>query len=382
MLIDTILQSKLDKIRSKHNEKLAKIRLQNELRITENKLKNELKLQELESENGQLEIKRDIFNLKNSTKKDTLTIKSGSKLKIFALITTLISTALTIAGGYKVFNHSIFTLISYVVAIIILQLTVYLIASQETRIKTEFYRHYNKVILLKYCLLGISIYSNYKFFASEVNSIVSCIIILALCISLDLIAIFLVSLAVDQKSLTFSYKEDRQKLFDRKNILYKLAFNVGYNVIYAIEKRYADNQKRLKNLDNEKIFVEVVNDNPVKQIEKVSNELLIADPPHRYKILNFDKKFKHKNYTRKVENTVKEIKKIHPDLSTKYSKVKAYLLDNLNSGEVVKTTDLKNKFKLSITEYRKILDSLKAENIVYTENKKTYMAKQLLKAVK
>jgi hypothetical protein len=124
MFFDT-LEQKLEKIRAKHNEKLAIMKLDNELKITENKLKNELKLQELNAENGQLEIKRNIFNLNNTTKKDYLTIKSGHKLKFFALLTTFVSTCLTIAGGYKDFNSSIYTLIPYIIAIIVLQLTVY-----------------------------------------------------------------------------------------------------------------------------------------------------------------------------------------------------------------------------------------------------------------
>lgn len=379
------LDQKLDKIREKHDEKLAKIRLQNELRITENKLKNELKLEELEGENGQLEIKRSIFTLNNTAKKDDLTKKSGNKLKFFALLTTLISTIITIAGGYTDFDRTIYTLIPYIIAIIVLQLTVFIISAQETRIKQEFNRHYNKVITLKYSLLGISIYSNYRFFAREATSIISHLIIFTLCVALDLIAIFLVSLAFDQKTLMFSYKEDKPKSYN--NLLYKLLFNATYNVIYGIESNYSKNQSKLRNIENKKKFIEVVPGEVVPgEVEKVKPELLIENLQHgeqqQYKIMNLESKFKNKKYTKPVENTVKEKKKIHPDLGTKYLKVKNYLLNNLQSGEVVSSGELKTKFKLSITEYRKILEQLKAENIVKTENKKTYMAKQLLKAVK
>jgi hypothetical protein len=372
LMFNMTLESKLEKIKKKHNEKLAIMQLDNELKIEENKLKNKLRLQELNAENGQLEIKRNIFNLNNTTKKDTYTIKSGKKLKSFALLTTLVSTCLTIAGGYKDFSHSIYTLITYIVAIVVLQSTVYLIASQETRIKQEFHRHYSKVIALKYCLLGISIYSNYKFFAKEVDSLISNVIIFVLCVALDLIAIYLVSLAYDQKTLTFSYQDDVKKVYNKNNLLYKLAYNMTYKVVYGIESKYTSNKNKLKNLDSKVI--------EVKQIEKQQQQQLLEDPRVRnYKI---NKKFKNKNLTKKIENAVKEIKKLHPDLSTKFLKVKNYLLNNLSSGEVVNSGELKTKFKLTITDYRKILEQLKLENIVYTENKKTYMAKQLLKAVK
>jgi hypothetical protein len=379
MIFDT-LEQKLERIRKQHDEKLAKLKLNNELKITENKLKNQLSLQELEAENGQLNVKRDIFNLNNATKKDDSTIKSGSKLKIFALLTTFVTTCLTIAGGYTDFSNSIFTLIPYIIAIVILQFTVYLISAQETRIKQEFNRHYSKVITLKYSLLGISIYSNYRFFAKEANTIISHIIIFTLCVALDLIAIFLVSLAFDQRTLTFSYQEDKPKAYN--NLLYKLGCNITHNIVYRIESNYAKNQNRIMSLDKKSIIVEVVADE-VKQIEKVKPELLIADPQATsYKILNFDKRFKNKKFIKRIENTKKITKKLHPDLAEKYSKIKSYLLENLQVNDVVSSIKIKTKFKLTITEYRKILEELKLENIVKTEGKKTYMAKQLLTVVK
>ena len=202
----------LEKMKEDHRKKIQKMKLQKDLDIERSKLKNELTLEKLKSEKSQIDIKREIFNLKNLVNKDSLTQKAGKKLKFWAILVTLVSTFLTIAGGYNLFNKNIYTLVAFISAVIILQLTVYIISSQETRIKQDFNRHFSKCMLLKYSLLTISIYNNYKFFEPENGNFVIVFITILLCVAMDLIAVFIVALAYDQITLNFS-KSSGENLF-------------------------------------------------------------------------------------------------------------------------------------------------------------------------
>lgn len=227
-------ESYLEGLREKHEQRLEKLRLQNELNIESTRLENELTLEGLESESGQLEVRNKIFRLKNEVTKDDVTIKAGKGLKFWAILVTLISTCLTVAGGYNDFNKNDYVLAAFISTIVVIQFTVYLITSQETRVKQDFSRHFNKVITLKYCLLVVSIYNNYRFFEVSCNTWMSRVIVLLLCISIDLIAIFLVSLAYDQITLN-TYKDNS------KGLLYKFFHNLTFNFVNKINSKYLAN---------------------------------------------------------------------------------------------------------------------------------------------
>ena len=74
-------------------------------------------------------------------------------------------------------------------------------------------------------------------------------------------------------------------------------------------------------------------------------------------------------------------KKIDKVLSARIKKIKMFLSENFEPGECITASKIKTKFKLKDHEYRKVLELLKNENVVYTDNKKTYLSNKL-KAVK
>jgi hypothetical protein len=247
-MFEFLFDNNLEKIRKKHEKELEEMKLKNKLEIERTRVQRELKLNSLQSENEQIGIKQKIFKLKNLITKDDTTIGAGKGLKFWALLVTVISTILTVAGGYKMFSQSIYTLIAFILSVIMLQLTVFIISSQETRIRKDFTRHFNKVIILKYCLLIISIYNNYVFFSPVTKGFISKFITLILCVSLDLIAVFLVSLAYDQITLTFSYS--RNDLEDL-NLIQMIVFNLTAKHKIKALKQFSDNKKIIKGLLSE-----------------------------------------------------------------------------------------------------------------------------------
>lgn len=244
----------LEKMKQSHEIDIKKMQLKNEISIERTSLMTRLKLKKLQSLKDQLGEKKEIFKIKNLVKKDSLTVKAGNILRFWAIIVTIISTILTIAGGYEDYNKSIFTLIGFIGAIIVIQFTVFIIAAQETRIKTEFNVHSWKCNLLKYSLLTVSIYHNYKFF--NCNGKNNSIIIFMLCVALDLICVFLVGLAYDQITLnTFKKKE-------QKSLLYKLFFNITHKYVDSINKKYEE----ISVMEN-KIEVHEVDVKELKELE-------------------------------------------------------------------------------------------------------------------
>lgn len=145
-----------------------------------------------------------------------------------------------------------------------------------------------------------------------------------------------------------------------------------------------------------KIFLNSVLGKKDEQKEDINNSK---------KVLKVSIKFKNKKFNKKPEKTsglkvinginlnkesdvkhtkeliVKDNKKIDKALSAKYKKVKNFLEQNYDKDTCLNSSKIKAKFNLTVNEYRKIMEMLKNENVVYTESKKTYMSSKL-KAVK
>jgi len=240
----------LERMKQSHELTLERMKLKNALDIEKKELNTKLKLTKLESEKSQIGAKREIFNLSNLVRKDKLTRRAGNILKFWAIVVTLISTLITIAGGYKDYSNTIYSIIGFVGAVIILQFTVFIIASQETRIKQEFFSHAWKCTILKYSLLAVSIYNNYRFFNSDkTNSLIT----LILCIALDLICVFLVGLAYDQITLNIFTKDENRN----KNIVGKIWYNLTSKFVNKIDSKYHENFNLLEvdNFKNNKITI-------------------------------------------------------------------------------------------------------------------------------
>ncbi|MBN1468748.1 MAG: hypothetical protein JW924_08490 [Fusobacteriaceae bacterium] len=380
-LINDSNERELQRMREKHEKTLQKMRLKSKLNIERNKLNNELTLNQLENEENQIDVKRKIFRLKNIVRKDDLTVKAGKKLKFWAILVTLISTLITISGGYQLFTKNIYTLIAFISAVVILQLTVFIISSQETRIKQDFNRHYLKCMLLKYSLLVVSIYNNYKFFEVENMTKIMIVITILLCVAIDLIAVFMVSLAYDQITLNVFYNTD-------KNIIAKFADNATFKYRDKINNRYKDNLKKEKS--------KIVND--IKELKK---DMVKAEFEEQLNMSDYNKKQLEKgtyevNENSKCNDTNKigyEIPMTQVNSSIKNNNfnkddVKSYINSMYELSEVKKNNESVGQTKiekhagLTNKQMRFIRVYLEKLNIIKVSDRKTHILTSKEEALK
>lgn len=231
--------NELERMKEQHDLKMQKLKLQGELSIEENKIRNEITLNKLNSEKEQLSIINSIRDLKNTVKKDKSIIKSGKFLNFWGTVGTIVSTLLTIAGLWNFFNSSYLMSVSFILAIILTQFSVYILAKQDTNIRKHFMQHASKAGLLKLTLLSISIYGNYTFFTSNRTiNLIEAITTIALCISIDLISIYCISIAQDFKTLNKNTSTDN--LY--KGLFTKIVYNMTYKFVSGIENKYQNNK--------------------------------------------------------------------------------------------------------------------------------------------
>jgi hypothetical protein len=234
-------ENELDRMRKAHNLKLEKLKLQGEMYIEENKIKNDISLNKLKAEKDQLKVNNEIRELKTEVKQDKSIIKAGTFLNFWGTLGTIVSTLLTIAGLWSFFNGSYLKAVSFILAIVMTQFTVYILAKQDTNIKKHFAQHAFKVSVLKFVLLSISIYGNYTFFTSERNiNFIEVITTLALCIAIDVISIYCISIAQDFRTLNKNVS--RENLY--KGLIGKVIYNLTYKFVTAIETRYQENKNK------------------------------------------------------------------------------------------------------------------------------------------
>lgn len=224
--------SKIDRMRRKHEIDLEIMQLRGEQQRERQKLKNEISLEDSNFQESQLGIVDKIRVMKTKITKDINLIKAGKWLLLWGTIDTLISTCLTIAGLISFFSSSLLTLLSFIFVILITQFTVFLLSKHISTIKKEFTQHYVKSQLLRFSLLVVSIYGNYTFFTvNRELSVLERLVTLCLCICIDLIAVFCVSIGNDFKNLSkqtdtrniITVVENLYKFVQDKNIKKRLA---------------------------------------------------------------------------------------------------------------------------------------------------------------
>lgn len=292
----------LEEIKKEHDYEINFKKLKSEIKIENNNIKTRLYLNKLNAKKEKLATEKSIKKLEEETKADEKTVRHGKQLKFWAVLVTIVSTVLTICGGIDNFNKNIWTCVAFILFVILIQFTVFLIASQESKIKENFYIHLWKCNLLKYTLLTVSIYNNYKFFEHTSQSIISKIMTITFCIAFDLIAIFLISLAYDQINLNYFSTKTPQK----KNILGMFIYNITFYIRKKVYKKYQTN---------------------------LSNEFLIcSDTKNTKKILQLDttkdtkeiSTIKKKPQKKNTENTRNELSK--NDIEKYFN----YIFDNKN----------------------------------------------------
>ena len=234
-------KNQLEQMKRDHELKMQKLRLQGEMYIEENKIKNDIALSKLKAEKTQLKVNHEIRELKTEVKQDKSIIKAGTFLNFWGTLGTIISTLLTIAGLWTFFNSSYLKAISFILAIVMTQFTVYILAKQDTNIKKHFVQHAFKVSLLKFVLLSISIYGNYTFFTTgRDTNFIEVITTIALCVAIDVISIYCISIGQDFKTLNKNISNNN--LY--KGLIGKAIYNLTHKFINSIENKYQENKNR------------------------------------------------------------------------------------------------------------------------------------------
>lgn len=166
--------------------------------------KNKIKTSQLLSAENDYKLigqNRKINQLKQESKNDFWTKIKGIMILIYVIIGTIATTAISIAGGIAFFSHTYI----FALAMITIQLGLFLLTIAETTIKTKFPDHYIFLKLLQLGLLILSIRFNYAFF---VTSKAFEIFTLILCICFDLTILKSISISTDFRQLNFHKKND------------------------------------------------------------------------------------------------------------------------------------------------------------------------------
>lgn len=287
----------LDRIREKHEFELEKMKLIGELQIEKDSVKKDIELNQLRVKKTKLELDNEIWELKNTVKSNTTLIQHGKALAKWAFLATLVSTCLTVAGLWELFNNTWFMSAGMVFAVVVTQFTVYLLSKQDTNIKANFVQHAFKCSLLKVVLLSISIYGNYTFFTKgrEIN-FMELVTTIALCICIDVISIFILSISQDFKNLN----KNVERPIKKKSVIFEqICFILTGRITNKIEEMY------VKTLNTQKLISSVQDRDTNKELTYSSdtencklltsvqdrdaeNELTYKDNSKKCKVINFD----------------------------------------------------------------------------------------------
>ena len=193
---------KIDKILNRMNNK--------------NKIKN-AKLIDAENDYKLIDQNRKINRLNQESKNDFWTQFKGYVIMLYAIIGTIATTSLSIAGGVVFFeNPFIFGLAMFSV-----QAGLFLLTMNETTIKNNFPNHYFIVKLLQLGLLILSIKFNYVFFSHSQSLELSTLL---LCICFDITILKSITISADFRSLNF-HKKNNDLDFNNMGFIKMLLFN-------------------------------------------------------------------------------------------------------------------------------------------------------------
>lgn len=195
--------------------------------------------------------------LKYELKEDQNIIRNSYILFILGLLGLVASTGLSLAGGinhYKDFNKY-----AFVIAMIFIQVAIFVVSAYESVIKYRFSQHYVLVKLCQVLLLATSIKFNFDFFDEK------SIFTFFMCVILDCITIKFISLSYDFRHLIS--RNNRKITNDSFIDLLKMWIdNKLYKTKSQIISTYELNNKFKEIEETETIRIEEI-EPEVKQIE-------------------------------------------------------------------------------------------------------------------
>jgi len=200
---------------------------------------------------------------------------TGLLIFLLCLLGLVTTTLLSISGSIKDFNNLTLPELALIFTISFSALTIFVASCFLTRIKTHYYSHYNKIVILRTGLLVVMIYNNFHFFLKVMidSSLSDKIIYFILCFLVDFSTMTLLPFAFDRMLLNYTVKKQvTRKLTD--NILKMFLFNLTFKPFSKIKKEYEENLKLLNSV-KDKETIKVMEEKPdIKLIEeKASNSV-------------------------------------------------------------------------------------------------------------
>jgi hypothetical protein len=342
-------------------------------RIENNKKLKEAQLKEVEADYNLIGSQRKIKDLKREIKRDFWTQVKGFILFAYVILGTIATTSISIAGGYKAYDHAII----FGLGVITIQLGLFLLTHNQTTIRDNYPRFLGAVRLLQVGLLILSIKFNYNFFNGDKPF---SLITLILCICFDLTILTSISISADFRSLNFHKKNndlDLNNLSFLKMLIFNLTAKYRINILRAFNYNKAQYDKFLSNegFDRNK-------DTEDLQKEEADN-INVLEENERPKLLLYNN-YKNKNATNEFIEEAKEAKKEEiPDKGKdRYLLLNAIFenksLDNI-CPSVSKLEEITGFSKAKIADIKK---ELVGDGILTTHNLKTIVNIDSLEVIK
>jgi hypothetical protein len=210
-------------------------------RIEDNKNLKETQLKEVEADYNLIGQNRKIKTLKRDIKRDFWTQAKGWIIFIYAILGTIATTSISIAGGYTDFEHEII----FGLGMIVIQSGLFLLTQSLTTIRDNYPRFLIPVKMLQLGLLILSIKFNYNFFN---NSKHFNLITLILCVCFDVTILISIAISADFRSLNFHKNNDMD--LNNMGFIKMLIFNMTakwrINILRAFNYNKAQYKKAQK----------------------------------------------------------------------------------------------------------------------------------------
>lgn len=347
------MNKSIEKLQKEHELKLELLKLKGKHKKEENKIKNEIKHDFLISEKDNLKVTEEIRTLKINVNQDKKIIFAGNFLNFWGTLGTITSTILTIAGLYSFYCQTYLKSIAFILAIILTQFSVYVLAKQDTNIKRNFKQHVLKASILKFLLLTVSLYGNFTYFSTNRQmSITDIVTTIFICLAIDLISIYCISIAQDFKTLNKNNSTDNF----HTGIIKKIIFNKTHKLFSKIETEYQNNKNTPNLIQDKKTNKESVKNNTLN-VDDVSN--VVQD-----KTINKDSDKKEVSKIQNISNLVND-----SDLEL----VKNAILDNKESNICPSQKVLMDNTGLTKNKIVAIKKELEKQGIIETVGMTTYV---------
>jgi hypothetical protein len=331
-------------------------------RIENNKKLKEAKTKEVEADYNLIGQNRKIKDLKREIKRDLWTQVKGFILFAYVILGTIATTSISIAGGYKDYDHYIV----FAMGVITIQLGLFLLTHNQTTIRDNYPRFLGAVRFLQIGLLILSIKFNYNFFNGDKPF---SLITLILCICFDLTILTSISISADFRSLNFHAKNndvDLNNLSFLKMLFFNLTAKYRINILRAFNYNKAQYDKIL----NAETFGK--GKDPEDLQNKESDNIRLLEDKDDGKLLLYED-YKNKNATNELIEEAKEAKKEEiPDKGKdKYLLLNA-IFENKNEKNICPSVSRLEKITgFSKSKIADIKKELVDDGILTTHNLKT-----------